>query len=167
MTGSKKLTARAAALIEELRLEPHPEGGYYRELFRSRRMVRTDDGRSERWAATTIYYLLTTGQQSRLHRVASDEVWHFYEGDPIELFTLDTEITKQKRDILGPVGADSAPVRIVPAGCWQGARLLGGYALVGCTVAPGFEFSDFRLMSDHPKAAASVRELYPELVGLL
>ena len=167
MTGSNKLTGRAAALIEALRLEPHPEGGYYRELFRSRRMVRTDDGRSERWATTTIYYLLTAGQQSRLHRVASDEVWHFYEGDPIELFTLDTDITKQKRDLLGSVGAESAPVRVVPAGCWQGARLLGSYALVGCTVAPGFEFSDFRLMSDHPKASAAVRELYPALAGLL
>ena len=58
-------------------------------------------------------------------------------------------------------------MRVVPAGCWQGARLLGSYALVGCTVAPGFEFSDFRLMSDHPKASAAVRELYPALAGLL
>jgi predicted cupin superfamily sugar epimerase len=167
MTGSKKLSARAATLIDDLRLEPHPEGGFYRELFRSRRMVRTDDGRSERWAATTIYYLLPAGQKSRLHRVASDEVWHFYEGDPIEIFTLDVEITKQKRDILGPVGAESGPVRVVSAGYWQGARLLGEYALVGCTVAPGFEFSDFRLMSDHPTASSALRERYPALVDLL
>jgi hypothetical protein len=160
--------SRAATLIQELRLDPHPEGGHFRELFRSRRMVRTDDGRSERWAVTTIYYLLSAGEHSRWHRVAADEIWHFYEGAPMELVLLDNDSVRTKRDVLGPVdGAASAPVRCVPAGCWQAARPLGEYALVGCTVAPGFEFSDFRLLQDDARAAQALREHHPELAPLL
>ncbi len=159
---------RAATLIEELRLTPHPEGGHYRELFRSRRMVRTDDGRSERWAVTTIYYLLSVGDFSRWHRVAADEIWHFYEGSPVELVLLDHDGVRARRDVLGAVGeAGAAPVRCVPAGCWQSARPLGEYALMGCTVAPGFEFSDFRLLADDARAAESLRANHPDLASLL
>ncbi|MBI3569317.1 MAG: cupin domain-containing protein [Gemmatimonadetes bacterium] len=158
---------RAAALIQQLRLDPHPEGGHFRELFRSRRMVRTDDGRSERWAVTTIYYLLVAGEYSRWHRVAADEIWHFYEGDPVELTLLDSDGVRVKRDVLGPVGSETVPVRCVPAGCWQAARPLGAYTLVGCTVAPGFEFSDFRLLQDDARASQALRERHPELATLL
>ncbi len=160
-------TGRAAELIETLGLAPHPEGGYFRELFRSRRMVRTDDGRSERWAATTIYYLLAEGDISRLHRVASDEIWHFYEGAPLELHLLNQQATEHRALRLGPVGADSAPVRVVPAGAWQAARPLGAYTLVGCTVAPGFEFSDFRLMSAEPRTVELTRAAFPDLTPYL
>lgn len=158
---------RADALVQELRLTPHPEGGHYRELFRSRRMVRTDDGRSERWAATSIYYLLRGRDTNRWHRVASDEIWHWYEGAPIELHLLDPQLTRQKMEVLGPVGDASAPVRVVPAGCWQAVRCTGDFTLAGCTVAPGFEFSDFRLMRDMPEMAARLAQAFPDLAAFL
>ena len=158
------MSARAEELVRELGLAPHPEGGFYRELFRSRRMVRTDDGRSERWAATTIYYLLRGSDVNRWHRVASDELWHFYEGAPIELHLLDAQVTRVRSEVLGTVGAVSAPVRVVPAGCWQAVRCTGEYTLAGCTVAPGFEFSDFRLLRAMPDLAARLKESFPELL---
>ena len=158
------MSARADALVRALGLAPHPEGGFYRELFRSRRMVRTDDGRSERWAATTIYYLLRGSDVNKWHRVASDEIWHWYEGAPIELHLLDAQVTRARSEVLGPVGAASAPVRTVPAGCWQAVRCTGEYTLAGCTVAPGFEFSDFRLLRDMPDLAARLKASFPELL---
>ncbi len=161
------MTSRADALVRELALAPHPEGGFYREIFRSRRMVRTDDGRSERWAATSIYYLLQGSDANPWHRVASDEVWHWYEGAPIELHLLDPQLSRHKMEVLGPVGGASAPVRVVPAGCWQAVRCTGEYTLAGCTVAPGFEFSDFRLLRDKPDLAARLAELFPELSTFL
>jgi predicted cupin superfamily sugar epimerase len=164
---TQQLKGRAADLVASLGLAPHPEGGFFRELFRSRRMVRTDDGRSERWAATTIYYLLCAGEVSRLHRVASDEIWHFYEGAPLELHMIDPLCAGHRTFALGPVGDTSAPVRVVPAGTWQGARTTGEYTLVGCTVAPGFEFSDFRMMSAEPTTVAKVRAAFPTLDELL
>jgi predicted cupin superfamily sugar epimerase len=164
---TKAPTGRAAELIATLGLAPHPEGGWFREIFRSRRMVRTDDGRSERWAATTIYYLLTSGEVSRLHRVASDELWHFYEGAPIDLHVLNGAASEHRTWALGPVGATSAPARVVPAGAWQAARTTGEYTLVGCTVAPGFEFSDFRLMSADASLAAATRAAFPSLAAFL
>ncbi len=157
------MKSRADALVQELGLAPHPEGGFYRELYRSRRMVRTDDGRSERWAATTIYYLLRGNDVNRWHRVASDEIWHWYEGAPMELHLLDVQLSRQKVELLGPVDADRAPVRAVPAGNWQAVRCTGEYTLAGCTVAPGFEFSDFRLMRDAPETAARLKQAFPDL----
>lgn len=159
--------SRADALVRELGLAPHPEGGFYRELFRSRRMVRTDDGRSERWAATTIFYLLRGGDVNKWHRVASDEIWHFYEGAPLELHLLDGAVTRAKTEIVGPVGEGSIPVRVVPAGCWQAVRCTGEYTLAGCTVAPGFEFSDFRLLREFPDLSARLKDEFPQFVANL
>ncbi len=130
-------------------------------------MVRTDDGRSERWAATSIYFLLCAGERSGLHRVASDEVWHYHEGAPIELLVIDPGMKHWRRELLGPVAMDRAPQCAVPAGFWQAARVLGDYSLVGCTVAPGFEFSDFRLLRDDASAATSFRDVHPELAEWL
>ena len=161
------MSSRADELVRELRLAPHPEGGHFRELFRSRRMVRTDDGRSERWAATAIYYLLRGSDVNHWHRVASDEIWHWYEGAPMELHVLDAQLTRQKVEVLGPVGAESAPVRVVPAGCWQAVRCTGEFTLAGCTVAPGFEFSDFRLMRDVPETAARLAQAFLGLSAFL
>lgn len=161
------MSDRADALVRELRLAPHPEGGFYRELFRSRRMVRTDDGRSERWAATTIYYLLRGTDTNRWHRVASDEIWHWYEGAPMELHLLDAPVSRHKMQVLGPVEGERAPVRAVPAGCWQAVRCTGAFTLAGCTVAPGFEFSDFRLMRDMPEMAARLEQVFPDLTAFL
>ena len=149
---------RAAELIETLGLQPHPEGGYFAQVYRSASTVTPDDDRETRAALTTIYFLLTEGQVSAWHRVLSDEVWHFYEGGPLSLTWTDGDGANAVMQLLGPVGADHTPVAVVPAGCWQTARLpkarlqkacpLGAYALVGCTVAPGFEYEDFELVAD-------------------
>jgi len=158
---------RASELIRLLDLGPHPEGGYYRKLFRSSRPVRRVEHPVERAAMTAIYFLLVAGQQSRWHRVMSDEVWHFYEGGPLELLWLDAGISAVQRRLLGPAGEDSRPVAVVPAGCWQATRPVGAYALAGCCVAPGFAFDEFRLLADAPDDAALVRRRFPELVALL
>jgi uncharacterized protein len=124
---------RARQLIDTLALEPHPEGGWYRQVFKSEAMVTRHADGASRSALTTIYFLLAAGSVSRPHRVSSDEVWHFYEGDALEL-TIGEDVV---------VLDASHRVRVVPANVWQSARPLGEYALVGCTVGPGFEFEDF------------------------
>lgn len=158
---------RAAQLIAQLQLQPHPEGGHFREVFRAPSHVRPDDGRGQRSALTTIYFLLQAGEVSRLHRVASDEVWHFYEGAPLELWWTEAAFTGVAHKRLGPWGQDTAPVAVVPAGCWQAARSTGAYTLVGCTVAPGFDFSDFTLLVDDEQAVRGLRERQPQMQPLL
>jgi predicted cupin superfamily sugar epimerase len=159
---------RAVELIGLLDLEPHPEGGYYRELYRSPSVVAPRDGRGDRTALTTIYFLLTDDAVSRWHEVSSDEVWHLYEGGPLELFDLDLEPRRLDSVRLGAVDDGHArPVHVIEAGRWQAARSLGPYALMGCTVGPGFDFTDFRLMSDDAAAARIVRETWPDLATLI
>jgi predicted cupin superfamily sugar epimerase len=148
---------RAAQLITMLDLRPHPEGGYYREVFRSAAFVQPLDPRPPRLALTTIYFLLAEGEVSRWHRVASDEAWHFHEGDPLELFMLDPQRQQLSRHLLGAVGKDSRPVHVVPGGVWQAARTTGAYTLVGCTVGPGFDFADFHMLRDVPADVARWR----------
>jgi predicted cupin superfamily sugar epimerase len=133
-------------LIDELRLEPHPEGGWYREIYRSPTVVQT--ARGQRPAITTIHYLLAAGQASRWHAVDSDEIWHFYRGEPLELLTYVPSSRKLVRYELCHSGEQ---VAVVPAGVWQAARPLGAYSLVGCTVGPGFDFADFRFVSTLPE----------------
>ena len=158
---------RAAELIRTLELEPHPEGGHYRELHRSPAIVEPGDGRGVRAALTTIYFLLRAGEHSRLHRVESDEVWHHYEGDPLELIWSPPDFDTVVRLELGRVGAGVRPVEVVPAGHWQAARTTGRYTLVGCTVGPGFDFADFRLIDPEGDDAALVRRKQPSLVPFL
>jgi predicted cupin superfamily sugar epimerase len=162
------LTGRAGELIRTLGLEPHPEGGYYREIFRSSETVVPPDGRGARSALTTIYYLLAEGTASRWHRVSSDEVWHLYEGGPLELLEIDDALTTLTRHRLAAIGdEEGAPVYTIPSGNWQAARSLGAYTLVGCTVGPGFDFTDFRMMSADADAAARVRVRWPEMGALV
>jgi predicted cupin superfamily sugar epimerase len=157
MIAATSMHPRASELISELQLEPHPEGGFFREVFRSGRVVQQQDARGLRAALTTIYFLLTKGQHSRWHRVASDEVWHFYAGEPLELFWVDAARVVH-RAVLG-IGVQ---VAVVPAGCWQAGRPLGEYALVDCTVGPGFDFKDFELLSV-PSAEWQMLEQIPGL----
>jgi uncharacterized protein len=100
-------------------------------------------------------------------RVAFDEVWHFCEGEPLELLVIDPEFSGLTRAVLGPHGDDSSPVHVVPAGSWQSAQPKGSYTLVGCTVGTGFEFEDFRMLRDLPQEAARLAERFPELTPLL
>ena len=124
--------SEADDLIQQLGLQPHPEGGYFRETFR--------DGNTGRAHSTAIYFLLKQGQASRWHRVDAAEVWHYYRGAPLELKIGKTLVR------LGPgIAAGEMPQAVVPPGAWQAARSLGDYTLVGCTVAPGFEFSKFEM----------------------
>jgi predicted cupin superfamily sugar epimerase len=148
---------RALQLITQLDLQAHPEGGFYRELHRSVLTVRRQDG-DTRSALTTIYYLLVAGEAGQWHRVAADEVWHFYEGDVLELAVASPAANAITASRLGPLAADAEPVRVVAAGCWQAARTLGAFTLVGCSVGPGFDFADFLLLRDLSAADAAVRE---------
>lgn len=137
-------------LIDLLRLRPHPEGGFYRETYRSDLIIPADAlpdrYRGPRSVCTAIYYLLTAGEVSALHRVASDEIWHFYAGDPLELLILKGDEARLARLGNDPLSGE-LPQILVPAGAWQGAKVVEGgrWSLVGCTVAPGFEFEDFEL----------------------
>ena len=133
---------------------PHPEGGHYAELYRSPCRVDVLDRTVQRSAITTIYFLLAAGEFSRWHRVMSDEIWHYHEGDAIELLLFDDEGLRRTR--LGPVAHDTRPTVVVPSGTWQAARSIGAYTLVACTVGPGFEYADFSLAIDWPEVAARI-----------
>jgi len=148
---------RAAELIDLLSLRAHPEGGFYREIHRSAENVARADG-GARSALTAIYYLLVAGEAGAWHRVAADEVWHFYEGAAIELAVADAGANSRNVHRLGPLGDAAQPVHIVPAGFWQAARTLGGYSLAGCCVGPGFDFRDFELARDLREGDAPLRE---------
>ncbi len=127
------MTETADALIAALDLKPHPEGGYFREVFR-------DGNPNGRAHSTAIYFLLKAGETSRWHRVDAAEIWHWYRGAPLELSV------GSSRHVLGPaIEKGERPQCVIPKGCWQMARSLGDYTLVGCTVAPGFEFSGFEM----------------------
>jgi len=152
---------RARELIRELRLEPHPEGGYFREVFRSSQIVKPMDARSARSALTTIYFLLVKGQHSRWHRVASDEAWHFYEGDPLLVCWID-----DRDGVYEEVLQNGHPLCVVPAGCWQAAQPRGEYSLVGCTVGPGFDFQDFEMIAPGSADLAKITALNPSFHDL-
>jgi len=127
----------AERLIATLGLQPHPEGGHFREMFR--------DAGHPRAHSTAIYFLLRVGEISQPHRIDAAEVWHYYRGAPLEL-TIAEAGGIPARHILGPdVEKGERPQIVVPPHAWQGAKSLGDYTLVGCTVAPGFEFSTFEM----------------------
>ena len=131
--------------IRQLDLVPHPEGGYYRETYRSTEPVVTADG--ARALSTAIYFLLPGDQISALHRIRSDEIWHFYAGSALTLFVIHRD-GRLERARLGSDGAAGERFQtLVPAGSWYGAAVddPASYSLVGGTVAPGFDFSDFEL----------------------
>jgi len=161
---------RAAELVATLGLQPHPEGGWYRELFRSPREVQPVDGRGTRAALTTIDFLLCAGEHSAWHRVASDEAWHLLEGGPLRLWLLAPTLDSlQSVDLAGPEAGLARTVRrhVVPAHWWQAAVPLGEYVHVGATVGPGFDFADFAFGREQATFAATVRQRWPELAPLL
>lgn len=149
----------AEEIIRALGLQPHPEGGHYAESFRSEERVVTGDGRS-RSAGTAIYFLLGRGDFSALHRVAADEAWHHYQGASLEIVTISPDGILASTLIGQDLAAGERPQHVVPAGHWQGARPVGtgsaGFALVGCTVSPGFDFADFQM-----PGRSALLELFP------
>jgi uncharacterized protein len=158
--------ARAAELIAALQLQPHPEGGYYREIWRAPQQVAPVDGRTARCALTSIDFLLLRGQFSAWHRVASDEVWHLLEGGPLRLWLMPPSLDALQCLDLAPVGATARPRHTVPAHWWQAAEPLGDYAYTAATVGPGFEFADFSFLRDDAAALAALRGLDATLLRL-
>jgi len=162
------MTDSATELVRALQLAPHPEGGHYREVFRSTTSVQTADGRPPRAALTTIDFVLARGECSAWHRVVSDEVWHLLEGGPLRLWLLSAALDRVDAVTLGTVdGSGTAPRHVVPAGVWQAAEPLGTFAYVGATVGPGFDFADFAFLRDDAAASARLAALRPDLARLL
>jgi uncharacterized protein len=161
-----RLPATAPQLIEQLQLQPHPEGGYYREIHRSANQVEPVDGRGPRSGLTVIYYLLEADQVSRWHRVGSDELWHFVAGASLELAVAPPDFQHICVHTIGPPPSHQA-LQIVDANHWQAARCRGAWCLVSCSVGPGFDFSDFQLLTELPQAAKSLALKHPGWLELL
>ncbi len=150
---------RAAILRNVLKLQPHPEGGHFCELFRSAQAVQPHDNRTARSALTSIDFLLEAGQFSAWHRVASDEVWHLLEGESLRLWLVPPDLSRVESVDLAPVdGAGHAPRHVVPANWWQAAEPLGAFAYVGATVGPGFDFADFSFGRDDEALCMALRQ---------
>ena len=134
---------RALELVEQLGLQPHPEGGFFAEIFRSGDGVQPAAG-ATRSAMTSIDFLLVRGQCSAWHRVDADEAWHLLEGGPLRLWLMPPSLDAVQEVVLDTAGPHGRrPRHVVPAQWWQAAEPLGDFAYVGATVAPGFEFSGF------------------------
>ena len=131
-------------LIDKYNLIPHPEGGYYAVVYESKQSVKSPVVNKVRKALTHIYFLLLKGQVSIFHKVAHDEIWNFYQGDPLKLIKYNG--SKVEEDVIGSGCSDYAS--IVEGGVYQAAESTGVYSLVGCSVAPGFEFEDFLFLRD-------------------
>jgi uncharacterized protein len=133
------LPKEAADIVARLGLKPHPEGGHYRETFRDESVDASGRSRS-----TAIYFLLARGERSHWHRIDAVEVWHYYAGSALALRIADAD--GERSVALGPdLTAGEYPQAVVPAHAWQAAESTGDWTLVGCTVAPGFEFAKFEL----------------------
>ena len=158
-------------IVERFHLVPHPEGGYFREVHRSSMTLDHPDlppgPDAKRAAGTLIYFLLSGSDFSAFHRVRhSDEIWHLYAGGPLELFVIDADGALERRVLTSSV-LEGEPTSVVPAGCWQSARVAAGagWALGGCTVAPGFDYEDFEmppaseLIARYPAHADLIAEL--------
>jgi hypothetical protein len=157
-------TKTAGFWIDSLKLQEHPEGGYFKETYRSE--TQFDMDRGARSAASAIYYLLKRGQFSAFHRIKSDELWHFYAGGPLAIHVIDQDTGKLDTITLGRgVAAKQEPQAVVRAGCWFAAEPKGAYSLVGCTVSPGFDFADWevgsrgRLLEMYPKHRRTIERL--------
>lgn len=130
----------AQAIIDQLNLQPHPEGGWYRETWRA------EAGPGERAGATAIYFLLEAGQRSHWHRVDAAELWLWHAGAPLRLLTAPLDSGPVTEHRLGPdIASGETPQGLVPPHHWQATETTGGWALVSCVVAPGFDFAGFTL----------------------
>ena len=154
---------QARSWIERLKLTAHPEGGYYRETYRSSAEA---GGRA---CSTAIYYLLPSEEISTLHRLRSDELFHFYAGSPMSVHVLDPAGDYEQISLGHDPGGGAVFQATVPAGCWFGATVEqpNSFALVGCTVAPGFDFDDFEqarravLLEQYPQHRSLIERLTP------
>ncbi|MBV7267606.1 cupin domain-containing protein [Winogradskyella luteola] len=155
-------------IITKLHLKPHPEGGYFKETYRSTGIINADSLEAsyngERNYSTCIYFLLTSDNFSALHRIKQDEIWHFYDGSPIRLHMI-TEAGKYTEHIIGKdLSKGELPQFVAPGGCWFAAEVVEGdtFSLTGCTVSPGFSFEDFEL-----KSKKELTDLFPHLKSII
>ena len=161
------MNKRALKLIDVLKLTPHPEGGYYREIYRSESKLISPVNGEMRNSLTDIYFLLVSGQISRLHRVVHDEIWHFYEGNPLELIEVQSDGMEMSKIIIGDDNGIVKYKHCIKGGNWQAAYSTGEYSLVGCTVAPGFDFADFEFLKENADAHSTFLKKNPELLKLI
>lgn len=152
--------------VEKLQLQDHPEGGYFKETYRSEMLLLGNgtDFPSSRSAATGIYFLLCEDNFSAFHKIRSDEMWHFYTGDAIVVHVLHTDGQYEAIHLGDDIEAGEVFQAVVPANAWFASEMKNktGYALVGCTVAPGFDFQDFNLVKGETLIAA-----YPDHEALI
>ena len=185
MSG-RPASGRAQALIANLQLAPHPEGGWYREIFRGAGQVRPVGARGPaRHTLTSIDFLLLAGQCSAWHRVAADEAWHLLEGGPLRLWLVPPDLRRVFHVDLAPADAEGRrPRHVVPAMWWQAAEQVAeavspggqatagdadehGFSYVGATVGPGFDFADFSFGRDDPALHQALQALRPDTLRLL
>lgn len=155
--------SRTEQIIESLQLVQHPEGGFYKEVYRSEEIIQKAHLPSrfngDRSFCTSIYFLLTSDDISAFHRIKQDEIWHFYSGSPLTIHVIDEKGNYSHKTISNKLNQTEFPMATVKAGCYFGATVdePDTYALVGCTVAPGFDFEDFQM----PKRS-TLLEKYPQ-----
>lgn len=156
-------TSKLSALIDNLKLTPHPEGGYFKETYRSTGSIPQNaldkEFTGDRSYSTGIYFLLTSDNFSSLHRIKQDEMWHFYDGGPLLVHVITPEGKYYTINLGRDFENGEVPQAVVPAGCWFGATVKNenDYSFVGCTVAPGFDFADFELAKEK-----ELLEIYPQ-----
>jgi len=161
-----KMDKRKTYLIQSLNLQPHPEGGWFAETYRSELTLQLNSG-AVRNMSTGIYFLLGSGDISRFHRIKSDEMWHHYEGSAIQIHIIHEDGLYECKRLGKSFEHGESPQLVVPSGCWFGATVdeANSFALVGCTVSPGFDFEDFELADRYqmlqafPEHESIVREL--------
>jgi len=165
------MSKRVKALIDRFQLEPHPEGGYFKETYRSeesiKKMALPDRFSGDRSYSTGIYFLLAGTNVSKFHKIQSDEMWHFYEGDSLTIHEITPDGIYNKHLLGADIEQGEQFQLVIRAGSWFGASVNdpNTYALVGCTVAPGFDFSDFvlakrnELLADYPEYKEIIEKL--------
>jgi len=155
-------------LIQQYHLQPHPEGGWYKETYRSNEFIPAaalpERFENSRALATAIYFLLEQDNFSAFHKIKSDECWHFYAGDSLEVFVIQQDGTLEIIHLGNDIGKGQLFQYVVPANCWFASRPAAGssFCFVGCTVAPGFDFADFELAN-----AAALSAMYPQQESII
>lgn len=153
-------TQRSESLIQKFKLSPHPEGGFFSEVYRSTLNVHSQEANADRSALTHIYFLLRKGDISRFHKVLHEEIWNVYEGAPIRLVHFDSETGDLKEEIIGQGCEDYCTV--IERRKYQAAESTGEYTLVGCSVAPGFDYKDFSFIEEGSDEAEIIKQKYPD-----
>jgi len=159
---------KADQLIKQYDLKPHPEGGWYKQTYKSKEVIPSaalaNRFNGDRAFSTAIYFLLEKGNFSAFHKIKSDECWHFYAGDPLHVYIIDENGLLQTITLGNDLAKEQTFQYVVPANCWFASQPATGseYCFVGCTVAPGFEFDDFELANENDLSA-----IYPQHAELI